>query len=263
MLIFTGSRPAARAAAIPESQTTELPRLVLPLAPPSVSQIEMWTPTGLEELVNRRAEFEQRVLEGAPERVIPVRRGGKSARAPAYIVGEIAHRALQRWRFPHNTPQLDTILERYARERGLSDENEIHDAVRQARGILARFARSELFQEMTNAPARYHELPFVIPWQGRIVHGAMDAAYQMADGIWRIVDFKTDRLRGETARAYTLTHYAIQMALYLEALKMQFDAPCEVGVYYIRESRLEIFTAVELEAALQDAAVKLGDATGD
>lgn len=243
-----------------ETRAAELPRLVLPLAPPSVSQIEMWTPTGLEALVNHRAEFEPRVLEGAPERIIPVRRGTKSARAPAYIVGEIAHRALQRWRFPQNTPNLDTILERYTRERGLSDENEIYDAVRQARGILARFAKSELFQEMTNAPARYHELPFVITWQGRIVHGAMDAVYQRADGRWRIVDFKTDRLRGKAAREYTRAQYAVQMALYLEALKMQFDAPCEVGVYYIRESRLEVFTRAELEAALWDAAIELGDA---
>lgn len=67
-------------------------------------------------------------ITAALERIIPVRRGAKSARAPAYIVAEIAHRALQRWRFPHNTPQLNTILERYARERGLSAANEIHGA---------------------------------------------------------------------------------------------------------------------------------------
>lgn len=244
---------ATRAVAIQETRMGELPRLVMPLAPPSVSRIEMWTPTGMEALVNQRAEFEQRVLEGAPERIIPVRRRAIIARAPAYIVGEIAHRALQRWRFPQNTPNLDTILERYTRERGLSDENEIHDAVRQARGILARFAKSELFQEMTNASARYHELPFVVAWHGRIVHGAMDAVYQRADGKWRVVDFKTDRLRGKAAHAYTLKLYAVQMALYLEAAKMQFDASCDVCVCYIRENRTVVLTEIELLPHLERA----------
>lgn len=66
---------------------------------------------------------------------------------------------------------------------------------------MARFAQSELFQEMETASTRYHELPFVITWQGRIVHSAMDAVYQRADSRWRTVDFKTDRLRGKAARA--------------------------------------------------------------
>lgn len=237
-----------------EAATAELPRLVMPLAPPSVSQIEIWTPTGLEALARDRAEFEQRVLEGAPERIIPVRRRAKIARAPAYIVGEISHRALQRWRFPHNTPNLDTILERYARERGLSDENEIDDAVRQARGILARFANSELFQEMTNASTRYQELPFVISRQGRIVHGSMDAVYQRADGIWRVVDFKTDRLPKDDAHLYTLEHYAVQLALYLEAVKMQFDAPSQICACYIRENRIVVLTETELLPHLKRAA---------
>lgn len=244
---------AMRVVPAKEIQAAELPRLVMPLTAPSMSQIEMWTPTGLEALVHDRVEFEQRVLEGAPERIIPVRRRAKIARAPAYMVGEIAHRALQRWRFPQNTPNLDTILERYTRERGLSDENEIGDAVSQARGILARFAKSELFQEMMNAPTRQHEVPFVVSWQRRMIHGSFDALYQMADGHWRIVDFKTDRLRGKVAHAYTLEHYAVQMALYLEAAKMQFDASCDVCVCYIRENRTVVLTEIELLPHLERA----------
>ncbi len=242
----------------PERMPVALARLVMPLDAPTVGTLSSWTPTGLEALVRDRAEFEQRVLEGAPERVIPARRGAKIARAPAYIVGEIAHRALQRWRFPHDTPNLDTILERYARERGLSDEPEIADGVKQARDILARFARSELFQEMTNASARHHEAPFVVAWQGRVIHGALDALYSSAEGNWRVVDFKTDRLRGEQARAYTLARYAVQMAMYYEAVNMQFDAPCEVCVYFMRESQLVLFTGSELAAASEAAADLLG-----
>lgn len=247
-----------RAAPAPEMPSVELPRLVAPLAQPAVSQIELWTPTGLEAFVRDRAEFEQRVLEGAPERIIPVRRDVQNARAPAYIVGEIAHRALQRWRFPRNTPNLDTILERYARERGLSDESEIDDAVRQARGILARFARSELFEEMARAPTRYHELPFMISWQGRSVHGAMDAVFTDADGQWRVVDFKTDRLRGEQAEIYTLKRYAVQMALYQEAMRAQFDAPCQVRVCYIRDNQTVVFSQDQLATELTKAIERAG-----
>lgn len=242
----------------PEAIHVELPPLVEPLSAPGVFDITLWTPTGLEALVRDHTEFEQRVLEGAPERIIPVRRHAKIVRAPAYIVGEIAHRALQRWRFPHNTPNLNTILERYARERGLSAEREVDDAVQQARGVLARFARSELVQEMTNASAFFREVPFVVRWQGRLIHGALDALYQKANEKWRVVDFKTDRLRGQDARTYTLARYAVQMALYLEAANMQFDAPCEVGVYFIRESQLVIFNRSQLATASEAALARLG-----
>lgn len=240
-----------------EAAPLALPPLSTPLDVPTVDDIMSWTPTGLEALVRNRSEFEQRVLEGAPERIIPVRRGAIVARAPAYIVGEIAHRALQRWRFPDNTPNLDQILDRYARERGLNDEEEISDAVHQARGVLARLARSKLFQEMESALVRHHELPFVLAWQGRMLHGAFDALFQDAANIWRVVDFKTDRLRGQPAQEYTLERYGVQMSVYLQAAKMQLGAECVVCVYYIRESQAVILSEEQLTAELEMAMAQI------
>lgn len=47
------------------------------------------------------------------------------------------------------------------------------------------------------------------------------------------------------------------MALYLEALNRQFGAPCEGGVYYIRESELVVFAGTELAVTLVGEAIAL------
>lgn len=261
------SRVAAPSVAIEETKIeghaavplpAELPQLALPLALPTVRELHSFAPTGLEQLVRGRVEFERRVLEGAPERVMPVTRSTESTHAPAYVVGEIAHRAIQRWRFPDTTPNLETILEGYAQERGLTDLQEIRDAVREATGLLHKFMRSNLYREMEQAVVRRHEVPFVVQWEGRMVHGALDSMCQSANGHWFIVDFKTDRFRekGTDAKEYALKEYGVQLALYQYAVATQFsDVP--VRVHYIREGETVSLTQADLADAQKRAVAAL------
>lgn len=249
---FSAEPPTANVSPAP------LPPLVAPLSAPTLRAFESWTPTGLQSLITKGADFEQRILEGAPDRIMPVGRTTKTAHAPGYIIGEMAHRALQAWRFPNNTPNLETILERYAIENGLSDAAEIKDGVQRARALLTKFAHSDLFTEMSHAPIRQHEVPFVVQWQGRMLHGTLDALYQNQDGHWRVVDFKTDRIpKDESAHAFTVKNYAVQVALYLESIQMQFNTPCQVAIYYIRDNELVILTSAELADAAQLATLKI------
>jgi len=187
--------------------------------------------------VRDRAEFMRRMMEGAPERVMPATHSRES-HVPAYIVGEMAHRAIQQWRLPTpaNLPtvNLERILQGYAHARGITDPANLHTAVRQALTLLQKFVASDLYRLMEGAVVRYTEVPFVAQWEGRTLHGSLDALCRAADGHWFIVDFKTDRLRGADARAHTLQEYALQLALYQLAVAARLgDVP--VCVHYLRE----------------------------
>ena len=230
-----------------------LPKLSLPLSLPDVPNLGSFTPTGLQQLVENRSEFVQRVLEGAPDRIMPVTRP-KSIQTPAFIIGEMAHRAIQQWRFPGQNPNIEKILKGYAEEQGLTDAKEILAAVREASRLLDRFVHSDLYHEMEQALVRRSEVPFVVQWEGRNIHGALDALCQCADGQWFIVDFKTDRFRSKNvdARSYTLQKYGVQLALYQNAAAPQFCDPL-VHVHYIREEETIILNGSELVAALDQA----------
>lgn len=242
-----------------ESTGADLPTLVRPLMRPQIRDLHSFTPTGVEALTRDRAEFEQRFLEGAPERILPVTRSTTSAHAPAYIVGEMAHRAIQRWRFPENTPNLDALLGGYAEERGLTDVRARNAAAREARGLLEKFARSGLYRAMAEARARRQEVPFLMAWQGRLIHGTVDALFQTTDGKWYIADFKTDRLRDKqlSARAYTLENYGVQIALYERAVAAELGEDVCVRVHYIREEETLELTHTDLNSALESARIVL------
>ena len=74
-----------------------------------------------------------------------------------------------------------------------------------------------MFQDMTAADRRLHEVPYYLERDGAVDSGAMDALF-LRDGVWTIVDFKTDELRdpGDIERAWA-TAYRTQAERYLEA----------------------------------------------
>ncbi len=251
--LFAATAPTAprETRSQPRDASTEFPRLAKRLDPPTVRALESFVPTGLETLVRDRAEFARRVIEGAPNRVTPI--SHKSA--PGFVIGEMAHRAIRRWRLPATTPNLDAILHRYAEENGLSDQDEIVKAKQEATQLLKRFEASELCREMAEATRR-HEVPFVVEWQGRMIHGSIDALCQSRGGEWWIVDFKTDNLEKKNPRTFTLEAYGVQLALYEHAARVQFGA-VRVRVHYIRASETFEFTRAELEPSLEKARAAL------
>lgn len=231
----------------------ELPKLTLPLPLSDIQGLGSFTPTGLQQLIENRSEFERRVLEGAPDRITPVTRS-KSTHAPAFIIGEMAHRAIQQWRFPGKKPNIKGILSGYAEEQGLTDAQQMRVAVGDAHRLLERFVQSDLYREMEQALVRRSEVPFTVQWEGRVIHGALDALCQSADGQWFIVDFKTDRFRQkiEDARAYTLQKYGVQIGLYQHAVVPRYgEVP--VRVHYIREEQTIILNRSDLVDALERA----------
>jgi ATP-dependent helicase/nuclease subunit A len=131
---------------------------------------------------------------------------------PARVVGEMVHKALQRWRFPGD-PRLEPLLRTQAQMEGLLEGALVERAVQEAENLLRRFQRQPLYAEMDAALERHHELPYV---ESAAEWGFMDCLYRTPQG-WVLVDFKTDELRSPQAVEAALEEYRPQLLRYRQA----------------------------------------------
>jgi ATP-dependent exoDNAse (exonuclease V) beta subunit len=137
---------------------------------------------------------------------------------PARVIGEMVHKALQRWRFPED-PLLEQLLRTQAQMGGLYDEGLLHQAIHEAEILLQRFRQHPLYTEMNTALERQHEVPFLgASSQGNVEWVFMDCLYHTQEG-WTLVDFKTDELRNRLALAAAQEMYTPQIIRYRQAVE--------------------------------------------
>lgn len=156
-------------------------------------------------------------------RVVP--EAGGRHRAPAWVVGTLVHRALERWRLPGEDPDLGGWLVAITHELGIVDRREADAAVSRSAGLLERFEAHPLRRAIERAERRMHEAPFVsTASDGRPREGRIDLLYRL-DGRWNVVDFKADEVRPHTRSRFEalLTDpaegYARQVAGYAGAVE--------------------------------------------
>jgi ATP-dependent helicase/nuclease subunit A len=135
---------------------------------------------------------------------------------PAWVIGQLTHAALRRWRFP-DRDDFDAFLLPFALEAGLIDHAEIQTTIDEVRRMLRRFQAHPLYAEIAQAD-RLHEVPYALPHDS----GVIDLLYRSSTG-WAIVDFKTDEVRSieEMLAAIEREKYAEQVQRYGEALALQ------------------------------------------
>jgi ATP-dependent exoDNAse (exonuclease V) beta subunit len=142
-------------------------------------------------------------------------------RAPAWVVGKLAHEALAAWRFPGADGFFERWAAAHARSYGLTDARQLADAVRESGKLLRRFEEHPLHAEMAGATRRLHEVPYsLVAADGRVESGIIDALYLRADG-WTIVEFKTDEVRDAAALERLLAEedYLAQAGRYAAAVE--------------------------------------------
>ncbi len=129
----------------------------------------------------------------------------------------MAHKALQRWRFPCDK-NFEGLLHTCARQEGLIEEDLLRQAIHLVKVLLGRFQRHPLFGEIDHAIERYHELPYTwLPHpDGQAEWGFMDCLYRTPDG-WVVIDFKTDDLRDQPALNAAVEKYRDQLIRYQKA----------------------------------------------
>ncbi|MCD6425803.1 MAG: UvrD-helicase domain-containing protein [Anaerolineales bacterium] len=121
---------------------------------------------------------------------------GEKLAAPARIVGDVVHRALQLWKFPDQGENefIDWVAAEL-KSQGVIREREIKNGYRRVKNILERFQGHELFIRMDSAEKLLHEIPYSVgesnePYQS----GVIDAMFRES-GRWFIIEFKTDEIR--------------------------------------------------------------------
>jgi ATP-dependent helicase/nuclease subunit A len=143
---------------------------------------------------------------------------GPDPRRCARAVGQMAHRALQNWRFPGD-PGLAGLLAAAAFEHGLADPGERARAQAEAETLLSRFRAHPLWLEMDRAARRLHEVPYTLRRRdGRVENGYLDVLYQTEAG-WQLVDFKTDRVENQLELGLLTARYANQLRRYVHAVR--------------------------------------------
>jgi ATP-dependent helicase/nuclease subunit A len=183
-------------------------------APPEPAMLEPLTDR--DESTDAKA---QALAEDPPPRVWRVVPQATAHRAPAWVVGQIVHRALARWSFPDTDPGMRAWALAEARTCGLTAAPLQRDAAARASRLLTRFQSHPLYAEMMSAELRLGEVPYTLQREdGQAETGIIDALYRR-EGAWSLVEFKTDSLRTPEALRRLLHEqdYVPQVNRYLRA----------------------------------------------
>ena len=178
--------------------------------------------------------YREAALQDQPPRAYPLNLRG---RRPSHRqIGAIVHELLRQKAFQLQGEAPDEIIEANAWQRGVTDAAALPGLVEQVRRLLGNYARSDVCQWIERAHAvnrpLYTELPFILLWQEHVIHGAMDVLLQGADGVWRIIDYKTSDARDNPQRH--ARRYRLQLGVYAAAVQEQLDLgePPRTYVHY-------------------------------
>jgi ATP-dependent helicase/nuclease subunit A len=161
---------------------------------------------------------------GPPPRVWRVVPTAQRPEGPAWVVGSLVHAALRYWRFP-DQPGLEGFLYPFALEAGLTDPEEIHRTIAEARRLLTRFQAHPICAELDRAE-RYHEVSYAVEVDGSPKCGIVDLLSR-SDGAWTLVEFKTDQLRADAdLKAHVRQEgYDVQVREYVAATATLLGEP--------------------------------------
>lgn len=129
------------------------------------------------------------------------------------------------------------LVARLAPRHDLSEGPETRLAIE----LIERFLGSPQAAELAAARVVHREVEFLLGWPpesftpgGRYLQGFIDCLYQGEDGLWRILDYKTNRIPdGDLVAA--AAPYEMQMLLYaLAAERVLGHPPAELILYFLR-----------------------------
>ena len=164
----------------------------------------------------------------------------------ALVRGNLAHKAIELWFTTGTRPPLADLVRRI--DAGLGDQA-AGRVVGDVNGMLDRFDTSPLAATLRHGDTlSYFELPFSWDWDGVPVHGTIDLAYRSA-GTWRVLDFKTDELRGKSLPE-AAAPYLPQLALYASALERAAGRSPSAGLLFLRTGDIYGPTPEDLGKAL-------------
>ena len=134
--------------------------------------------------------------------------------APAVVVGNLVHKAIQRWVFPSDE-NYDRLMQALLVKEGIVDEAQAKLVLAETDELLSRFTRSDLYKEILHAEQTLHETPYIIEF-AHVESGVIDLLY-FKDGHWILVDFKTDEIASKEQLDEVVRQYLPQVTRYQHA----------------------------------------------
>lgn len=111
--------------------------------------------------------------------------------------GLVVHRLLELCTTGHLAPENDAAIAAVATALLADQGLKAASLLTMAQEAVSRWRASVLWQELTTAEQVYAEVPYAATQQGVVEEGVIDLVYRRPDG-WRLVDYKTQELAGET-----------------------------------------------------------------
>ena len=136
---------------------------------------------------------------------------------PALVIGDLAHRFLQRWDFTEGIERLESTLHQWlAQALPPEFENDSGKFETALREIFSGFLDSPAWTELAGARILGREVPLLMPWDGRIMEGVIDLIYER-DGLLYLADYKTDNLAATEVKDGA-ERYRLQAEIYCRAV---------------------------------------------
>jgi len=148
-------------------------------------------------------------------------------------LGTLYHRSLELLDFENPQPP-EALAVRAIGELDLEEWISVHDFARDLQSALERFRTHELFTEITSSKEQYRELDFQMRVGSAILRGQIDLLYADREGIWRIVDYKSDAISALEVPEHS-RRYHLQMLSYAAALEKHLgEIPRTATLYYLK-----------------------------
>lgn len=167
--------------------------------------------------------------------------GGDGDQAGA--IGDALHHLLEALDYDH-LDDWRTVLETALSAERKAVEPETWPVIEET---LERFARSDVGARLSEAPQRFVELDFTLPWPttnpGRpdLVTGQIDLLSGDDAGGWHLRDFKTGNYVRDVADAEILAPYAFQLGVYALAAERWLGQPLRsIGLILVRPTVREV-----------------------
>ena len=163
------------------------------------------------------------------------------------LLGQIVHKLLDKIDSISRNQTLDE--ERYLRELeniffSLSIWNEAERSQYQtaARKHLANFLRSDLSQEVSDSTRRHREYALQAQLEtGDILFGIIDCLYKNPDGIWTVLDYKTDSPKAASLELQQKSRYKFQIGFYAYLVHLLFPDAAQINamLFYTHSGTLD------------------------
>ena len=152
-------------------------------------------------------------------------------------MGNIVHRVLSRHRPGTSSHPLSLLINQ---ELSLKHSPDIFpgDFALTIKAWVENFYSSEVGREVISARQVKRETSFIFKYHGKAIRGQIDLFYFNDKGQLKVVDYKTDNIKGKEV-AYRAKHYQLQMQLYCLALKRIYRIfPERAALYFLNPNEM-------------------------